>query len=333
MKKNLVALAVLAASGASFAQSSVTLYGLLDVWGGRVDDGTSKQTSIGSGGVDDSRWGIKGSEDLGGGLKAIFQLEQGFDLDTGASGTTTNDLNPQLNGTQTFDRTAYVGLSGDFGEFQIGKVWSAYDDVIGSSNALFDANIAPIYTAFISGQNYNDRPINGFRYTSPEISGFTGTASHSLDEKNPAASAVTAASISFAGGPIGVQLGYQVENPKAAATPSVKYTLVGASYDFGSAVAKVIYSDVKDGINNQGLTVDAAEYQLGLDVPVGENILLSASYARSDDDKSTVKRDAYAVGATYTLSKRTYLYSAYRLGSETLQADTRLFAVGINHNF
>lgn len=336
MKKSLIALAVIAASGASFAQSSVTLYGLIDVWAGRVDDGTgtSKQTEIGSGGVDDSRWGIKGSEDLGGGLNAIFQLEQGFDLDTGAAGTTTTDLNSAvLGGTQTFDRTSYVGLSGGFGEFQIGKVYSAYDDVIGSSNALFDANIAPIYAAFISGQNYNDRPINGLRYTSPEIAGLTATLSHSLHEKQAGGVGVSAASLSYAAGPFAAQLAYQVENPYAAG-PSVKYLLVGGSYDFGLAVAKLIYSDVNNGVNNTlGTTVDASEYQLGLDVPVGENILLSTSYARSDDDNSNFNRESYAVGATYSLSKRTYLYSAYTRGSETQQANTNLLVVGINHNF
>jgi predicted porin len=90
MKKSLVALAVLAASGAAMAQSSVTLYGIADLWFGtaNTDNGTTSlsQTLLESGGVNGSRWGLKGSEDLGGGLKANFDLQQGIRLDDG-SGT------------------------------------------------------------------------------------------------------------------------------------------------------------------------------------------------------------------------------------------------------
>ena len=74
MKKSLIALAVLAASGASFAQSTATVYGIADLWIGSNDTGATSTTTIGSGGVNGSRWGLKGSEDLGGGLKANFKL-------------------------------------------------------------------------------------------------------------------------------------------------------------------------------------------------------------------------------------------------------------------
>ena len=80
MKKSLIALAVLAASGAAMAQSSVTLYGVADVVIHKDADVSAKMTS---GGVSTSRWGVKGSEDLGGGLSANFNFEQGLDLTNG----------------------------------------------------------------------------------------------------------------------------------------------------------------------------------------------------------------------------------------------------------
>jgi len=335
MKKSLVALAVLAASGAAFAESGVTLYGLVDTYVGRLDNGTTKQTVINTGGVNTSRWGIKGAEDLGGGLKAIFKLEQGFALDTGANGTSTPSQLPTVTGTQAFDRQSYVGLAGNFGEFQIGKVWTAYDDLIGASDGVFNANVLSVLYATWKSASYIDRPTNGFRYTTPEFSGFTGALSHSLHEKVATAPAVSAASLSYAGGPLAVQLAYQVENPYASPNPSVKYLLVAGSYDFGLATAKLSYGDVKNAGNTAGL--DATEYQVALDVPVGANILLSASYARSDDDVSgggfEQKREGFAVGATYTLSKRTFLYGGYQSVSNQQAVDTTAAVVGIQHRF
>jgi predicted porin len=130
MKKSLIALAVMAASGASFAQSTVSLYGIADAWVGRTTaTGAPSQVKLDSGGVSGSRFGFKGSEDLGGGLKANFLLEQGFNLDDGT----------QANATQMFSRQAYLGFSGGFGEVKLGKVFSAYDDISGMTNAAFDS--------------------------------------------------------------------------------------------------------------------------------------------------------------------------------------------------
>ena len=118
MKKTLIALAVLAASGAVMAQSSVTLYGIADIV---VHKDKGESARMTSGGVSTSRWGIKGSEDLGGGLNATFQFEQGIDLTTGAL----------KNSDAPFDRQANVGLNGGFGTLKFGKVWNPYDDVAG----------------------------------------------------------------------------------------------------------------------------------------------------------------------------------------------------------
>jgi len=115
MKKTLVALAVLAASGASMAQSTVTLYGIADVqFNIESSDktGTSiSQNQIASGGVNGSRFGLKGSEDVGGGLSVNFDFQQGFSIDTGAARDEKNNQGVAYN-NNAFSRASWVGLSG-----------------------------------------------------------------------------------------------------------------------------------------------------------------------------------------------------------------------------
>ncbi|GAB4396868.1 MAG: porin [Rhodoferax sp.] len=348
MKKSLIAMAVLAASGASFAQSNVTLYGLADVWFGSVKTergGASlTQTVMQSGGVNGSRWGLKGSEDLGGGLKANFKLEQGFSLDTGKA----KDLAPKIDGSPeagnaAFARYAYVGLSGGFGEVKFGKTGTAYDDVSGASDAVFDSALAPMNSVFTS-VNYNWNPANTIYYQAPNMGGFSGAISYSLGEdKTPTtgASSLTSLNLTYEHGPLALQFGYQVEDiVNTPAKPNdVKFLRLGGSYDFGMATAKLTYGKTTSIGNKDGY--DAKEFQVGVDVPVSSALTLSASYAKSDDSNPAgvfePSRKGYGLAAAYTLSKRTFLYGGYRSNTETQQnaPDNKdsVFAIGIQHKF
>lgn len=328
MKKSLIALAVLAASGASFAQS-VTLYGLADVWFGSVkhEDGVAgtshRQTKLDSGGVNTSRWGLKGSEDLGGGLKANFKLEQGFALDTGTA-----------TAGQAFSRESYVGFSGGFGEVKLGKVWTAYDDVSGASNAVFDSALSPMNYVFAS-TGYSGNPGNTIYYATPTMGGFSAAVSYSLDENVAGAAKVASLQVSYGAGPLNAHLGYQVED--AGTSADTKFLRLGASYDFGVATAKATYGKVDNvgGVSGS----DATDYQLGVDFPVSAALTVSASYAQSDDSNVGFEqtRKGFGIGATYTLSKRTFLYGGYEADTATnnAAADDKhsLFAVGVQHRF
>ncbi|MGT2490249.1 porin [Cupriavidus basilensis] len=137
MKKALLATtaaAAAAASGAAFAQtaSGVTLYGIADVGievinhmpaagsaGGTV-------TRMNSGNLSGSRWGLRGTEDLGGGLKGIFVLESGFDIDSGTSGQ----------GNRLFGRQSYVGLQGNFGAVTLGRQQNSLYDLFGAYDPM-----------------------------------------------------------------------------------------------------------------------------------------------------------------------------------------------------
>ncbi len=334
MKKSLIALAVLAASGASFAQSSVSIYGLADIWFGSVKTengvaGTSQtNTVVESGGVNQSRWGLKGSEDLGGGLKANFKLEQGFNLDTGGAAVAG----------QSFSRESYVGFSGGFGEVKFGKVWTAYDDVNGASNAVFDSALSPTANVFKSTA-YMGNPGNTIYYAAPAIGGFGAAVSYTLDEDKtatPGTPSITSLSLSYAAGPVAAQLGYQVENENATSNDTT-FTRLGGSYDFGMATAKLSYGKVTNVGNLSG--ADTTEYQLGVDVPVGPALTVSASYAKSDDSVvlGDQTRKGYGIAAAYTLSKRTFVYGGLRADTATNVgfADNKntVFAVGVQHKF
>lgn len=327
MKKSLIALAVLAAAGAASAQSSVQLYGIADVWVGGVKDGAAKaQTVVESGGVSGSRWGIKGSEDLGGGLKAIFTLEQGFALDTGKADS-------------GFNREASVGVAGNFGEVKLGKVWTAYDDVQGASNPVFDSALTPSAKAFATtGKDtaYTANPANGVKYTSPSYAGFTAGASYAFDEKTAGNSEVSAVALQYANGPLTAAVAYQTEQAVTSGA-STDYTNLNAAYNLGVVTLKGSYAQRDDNAGSKD-----KEYQIGADYPLAANLVLSAGYASSENKFKGVKQSdnsGFGVAAAYILSKRTTAYAGVRstkidyVGGEGVDATTNVYALGVKHAF
>jgi len=316
MKKSLVALAVLAASGASFAQSSVTLYGIADVWvGAKEVGGTNRTTVLNDGGVSGSLWGMKGSEDLGGGLKANFMLEQRFNLDNGT-----------LLGNG-FDNQAWVGLSGGFGEVRLGNVTTPLDDISGAANSAFDSALAPQNNVWKSG-GFTARPKNNIYYATPEMSGFSGAVSYSLNEKVVGAVQATSFHVKYKGGPLYVGLGYQSDE-KYNTGVSDDYLRLNATYDLG--MAKVL---VGLGVVQYAVGPDVEEWELGVDVPLSASLTLSGGVAMSKPDGGA-KSTGYAIAAAYSLSKRTTLYTGIH-SSSTENTDTKdlnIFAVGVKHTF
>ena len=320
MKKSLIALAVLAASGAAMAQSSVTLYGIADVWVGSEENGLNadSDTKMGSGGLNTSRWGLKGSEDLGGGLKAVFKFEQGLDITNG---------NLKGNG---FDRQAYVGLAGGFGEVTFGNTWTAMDDIVGASNSGFDSALSASTNVLAVNANYADNPGSTIKYTSPSFGGFSGGLSYSMDGDSTVSEDVVDFSVSYGAGPVAVNFAYQVQNN----TTDAKYTALNGSYDFGMAKLLASYGQEKIG------AAKATDYQIGVDVPLSSAMVLSAGYAYSEDNAAAgdKERTGYGIAVGYSLSKRTTVYGGFRSSKEETAAGTKvdessLFAVGIRHTF
>ena len=341
MKKSLIALAVIAASGAASAQSSVTLYGLVDAWVGSYKTNGLTQTGVnptGGGGFNTSRFGIKGSEDLGGGLKANFLLESGFNASTGAANSYTN---PYTGATSNavFGRQSWVGLSGGFGEVKVGKMWTPFDDVKGSGAAAFDANAFAPAAYVWQSNNYQDRPGNAVYYTTPSFGGVTATGMYSFGENKTSttgAGHIAAMNVAYAGGPFAAALSYQAEKTTGAVT-ATKFLQFNTSYDLGVVKLLGAYGRTKDQVS----TVEKTnEYQLGLDFPVTSTFTVSGGYAWSKDDafagSTDTKRHGIGIAGLYALSKRTTLYVGVNDSkSETgaTETKTRVFGAGVRHTF
>lgn len=304
MKKTLIALAVLAASGAAFAQSSVSLYGIADIALTKAK-GTSAQLT--SGGVSGSRLGFKGTEDLGGGLKANFLFEEGIDLTTGA-----------LKGNG-FNRQAYVGLSGGFGEVKLGNVYTAYDDISGATNPVFDSVLSP--TVVWASTGYISNPNSNIYYASPSFGGVSGAVSYALDGSKQK---VTSVNVKYEGGPVYVGFGYQDEADRTGK----KFTRVNGSYDLGVVKLLAGYGQVKPEVGAK-----TNEYSFGVDVPLGSALTLSTGLASSKVDvDGSENMNSVALGVTYSMSKRTTLYTGFRKENKAA-GDTSLFAAGVKHTF
>lgn len=296
MKKSLFALAAMAVAASASAQSSLNVYGVADVVVHK-DKGVS--TKMTSGGVSGSRLGFKGTEDLGGGLKANFLLEEGIDLTSGAAAG--------------FNRQAYVGLSGGFGEVKFGNVYTAYDDISGATNPVFDSVLAP--TAVWATTGYKSNPGSNIYYASPSFGGFSGAVSYNLDGLKKAVKSVN---FKYENGAIYLGAAYQDERDLTGK----RFGRLNGSYDFGSFKLLAGYG--------KGAGVDANEYSVGADVPLASNLVLSAGYA-SSKQSGAARKSGLGLGVAYLLSKRTTVYGGF-LDTKNSAPDSR-FGAGVKHTF
>ena len=365
MKKTLIALAALAATaGVAHAQSSVTLYGVADAYVGVNRTETTGATPvakvsqgvINGSGLSRSRWGLRGSEDLGGGLAAVFSLESGFDISTGAAANNAGQ-SQVASGSTLFGRQANVGLKGGFGEVRLGRQYTAYDALRGMTNNTYDSNtFATTSAVWGTGvADYSNRINNSISYASPVFGGFSGAVVYGFGEDKSATTSASnhaSAHLKYANGPLVVGLAYQREKvtvgstlftgaPSAttglvtlpAAADTRKYALVAASWDFG--VAKVVggYNEAK---NN---TLKDKEYQVGVSLPFGA-ASVAAGYTHSKSEGAGVSNDGtgFSLLGTYDLSKRTTLYAGYintkiESANGANEAKRSLFASGVRHTF
>ncbi len=309
MKKSLIALAVLGSVvGMAQAQSSVTLYGIADV---AVLKDKGGAYNLASGGVSQSRLGFKGVEELGGGVKAVFLLEHGFNID---SGTTA--------GTAFWNRQSYVGLAGGFGEVRLGKIWTAYDDISGATNSVWDSALSPTNGVFLS-TGYNGNPNNGVYYVSPTMGGVSAALSTTATE-GAATPRVSAVNVKYEAGNVFAGAAFQRE--QGAGTDN-KFVRVNGSYDFGVAKAVAAYGRVKDAAG-----VKTNEGTIGVYVPVTAKVVVSAGYATSKTEGAERVSGA-AIGAAYLFSKRTLAYGGYLDTKKSATGPDSRVAVGLQHSF
>lgn len=329
MKKSLIALAALAAVGAASAQSSVTLYGVVDVGFNRVaGEGNGHiARQVGSGMNASSRLGVRGTEDLGGGLKANFVLEGTVQADSGVgfSSNTNNQpggVNTDANGFR-FNRTSYVGLSGNFGEVRLGRDYTpvfnaqvAFDPFtfVGSAtvqNLLSGTAIGT--TAGTAGLTTLPvlRLTNGYSYFTPKtLGGFYGHLAIGQGENASNAGATekdgntAGVRLGYAAGPLDVSVGSLTTK---FSTGNYQTTALSAGYDFG--FAKVTALANKEQVKS---VANPSQKLIGLaaTVPFGAG-QFKVSYVRVNVENTENDADQIGLGYVYNLSKRTALYTTY----------------------
>jgi len=319
------------------AQTSVTMYGLVDA--GFVNDSGSKAagsvTSINSGIQNTSRIGFKGMEDLGDGLSAVFLLENGYNVDDGSINSTPGGL--------LFGRQAFVGVKGDFGIVKLGRQSNPLFNTLVNYDPFNNGLAGDFARVFSIGGGPSGRRIdNSIVYGTPEMGGFVSELIYGMGEQ--AGDTSKGRQMGFSAGYINGSLSFQVAQlvANSITTPvvSTKNSMIGGSYDFKKVKLYSMYEINKTDASTAA--VNTRDWLLGVSAPFGASTVL-ASYidhknkALADSDSRQI-----AIGYTYTLSRRTDLYTSYsRLSNETLaklKVETagtadRIVNAGIRHLF
>jgi len=316
MKKSLLALAVLGAfAGAASAQSSLTVFGIVDLSANSVKNGSVTQKFLGSNQLNSNRLGFRGTEDLGGGMSASFWLEGGMANDTGTGGSS---------GAYGFERRSTLSLSGGFGEVRLGRDYTnTFTNV-----ASFDAygangfgNFANIYAStpagLGSGATTAVRANNMVGYFTPgNLGGLYASAQIAAGE-GVKGNKYTGFRAGYAAGPVDVAVA--MSQTDVAAADKFKVFNIGASYNLGVAKILAQYDQRKFG------ALKYTSYQLSTSVPLGQGEF-RASYAKGNAEGGTTSaNDANLLGLEYiyNLSKRTALYTQYgRLSNKGASAIT-----------
>jgi predicted porin len=344
MKKTLIALAALAAFGSASAE--VTLYGKLDA-------GISVKTSdavgavnqgaqIGSGNYESSRIGVKGSSEVAPGLKAVFAIEGGLGATDGAF--------------TSFNRNAFLGLTGDFGTVTAGKQWTPYDNAFNDALEYngFSAMGSAFYGGF-HGDNGNDgsgAAKNAIQYMTPTMGGFNAVVMYAPNADATATQGstnYTGFGVNYASGPLTVNLATEkvlttLHNGVGSATSNAYTTawILATSYNLGMAT---LFAAAESATAESGLGLSGKDtgYSLGVSIPVSKAATVGLGYATETNSVSGAtasdgKTTSMGVQVVYALNAATAVYAGYNKGTKTplgggADVGTSKFATGVRYNF
>lgn len=344
MKKSLLALVVLGAfASAASAQSSVTVYGIVDTGIAHIDNGGESINAMRSGNNNSSRIGFKGAEDLGNGLKATFVLENGINTDDGT-------------GDPGFSRVTYVGIEGSFGKVRLGKQNTPIKEALSKIDPFGTGGMVNAITYLGGSANgigaIPERSPNQIVYITPNFSGFSGELAYQFGEAegDNSANRVWGAQLGYANGPLSVQFGFSDGNTTSTTTGidqnDLKIALIGATYDFGVIKLHGALSEKKLDSNTGGNDLKIKSGLIGVTVPFGASAI-RAEYISNNDDRNDLDNSVMALSYTYSMSKRTMLYATYarvdnddlskqgfKGGSNVVAGENASgLAVGIQHKF
>jgi GBP family porin len=369
IRKTTLAAVLLSIGGVAAAQSSLNLYGVIDLglqWNRQYASATGTQESIWgvqSGYQNGSRWGLSGAEALGGGWQAIFTLEDGFDASTGTV----------AQGGVLFGRQAWAGVQGPWGSVVLGRIATPSSgtgswDLFGAVDPFAAGfGINTIGSTFVAANSL--REDNAALYVTPDWHGLKAAVGYSFNQSaaevapQDGNTRITNLALSYGGGPWRAVATYDVIAYPAAGTPNQsnagkpdeKLLQLGVNYDFRIVTLYAAWAEqtgisaIRAGVSiapPSGLAAyDNRAWMLGASVPIGRGLLMG-SYQYADAKNYLVAGGSafepdYAVWGlayTYPLSMRTNLYTGYgqvqaRGTLDPTQTDQRQFALGLRHQF
>lgn len=316
MQKKLIALAVAGlVSLPAMAQSNVTVYGVADVYLKSTWGDGKRINGVDAGGENGSRLGFKGTEDLGNGLKAIFDFQ---------FGTLNLDQATGINST----RYSFVGLQGGFGTVVAGRLQTpGY-----YSSYYFDPGKAHFFSAYQrlgvgiakggvgatinTGWNSSSRQDNAVAYMLPEFGGLKTTLAYAFGEQDGDSvgqekrQGMAAVGFDYANGPIKASYTYQRVDNISGKSADQQEHFIGASYSFGMVKVLGSWQNAKvDPVIGSAQTDKL--WSVGAQVDVGPSGHISVGYAKADVDAAGGDGKGYTLAYEHSLSKRTHLYAGY----------------------
>ncbi|WP_116328213.1 porin [Cupriavidus taiwanensis] len=338
-------------TGSAVAQSSVTLYGQVDSYIGTTrTPGSDRSFILGGGGMQTSYWGIKGTEDLGGGLKTIFDLNAFYRVDTGKGGS--------YDGEPFFARNAFVGLEhSSYGQVRLGRNTTPYfistilfNPIVDSY--VFGPAISHTYLSANNGKLFDPGVlgdtgwVNSIVYSTPNFNGLTVNAIYAFGEQ-PGSNGQNkwGGNIMYFRGPFAATVAFQQvkfnTNPGDVTSPASlvgfqKQNAVqaGISYDFSVVKVYAQGQYIKSEINGPSGDLKHVDGLAGVSVPIGAgSLLLTYAYGKSENDVASFHRNTASIAYDYNLSKRTDLYAAYYYDKLSGQAHGDAAGIGIRHRF
>jgi predicted porin len=349
MKKSLVALAALAAATGAFAQSSVTMFGIVDATFAYGKSDVNKRTSLTNSGLNSSRFGVRGVEDLGGGMNGSFHLEAGINNDNGSLGATTTDNQGTASGGGglTFNRRSTVSLGGGFGEARLGRDYTPHfwNHTVYDPFGTNGVGTSQLLNSSIGGPT-TVRASNSIGYFLPgNLGGAFGQVQYYMGENLSNAANKNdgngfSARGGYANGPISaaVALG---QTKYLAGTGKITTVNFGGSYDLGVAKLSALYDQDKNALTG----LKGAGFLFGVNAPVGASEI-RAAFSTYKTKPGNAQTNKFAVGGVYNLSKRTAAYTtlaflsnkngaAQALNGATGVANKKStgFDVGLRHSF
>ena len=354
MKKTMIATAVAAAFALPMAaQADVTVYGKINNSITNVEATTNNAATTEQWQVQDyaSRLGFKGSEDLGGGLKAIWKYEMSYDTDetgAGCPGTDQTDTASTATNRNCSARNTYVGLAGDFGTFVVGRHDTPYKMAWYAGGADFaDSTVADFNESGIGGDNVGDthfdetRISNAIAYISPDMSGFKAALAIIPGETTNVEDGLAdswSTGLMYAGHGVKVGAGLESLADTAVTTPSEKRWHVTGSYTFNNISVGASYANVKNDANVE----DDKKKSMGLSAQYAfGKSAVGANYRNSKLERAANDGDinSWAFFVSHAMSNRTKVYAAvaqHEYDEENGSAndqETNEYGFGIMHNF